>query len=515
MFNLFLSIMPRKNLIRFTLVAIILVILEAMAAYSIGPLIRSLSEISADEMQLALYAPVAVFVTRYIVSIVYLKQHAGVVYRFQAVLSNRVALKFLSEDVDVFEKKKVSLINQRIIKDTDYLREHYVGSILDLMVEAFVIIALLLTILIISPIVFALLLVVLVSAGTLYFFAVIRNVRQLGKDRQEAEGVRLSVLEKFVTSYPDLKQYGQVKETFRHFKASNNQLAAIGSKQKFLQNIPRATVDLVIGLFLVLLANPSSEPLNASLLPLFSISYVLYRIIPAAIKIANAYNGIFFSKKCLENITQLLEENLIGSNKSELELTARKPGFQVTYRDNQLQYTLGDSVKITGISGSGKTTLCRALVGMAKPQGLVLRSGDGVVFGKLANTIYLPQKPIVFPGSILENLFIQTEEQMLRTCELLVILKICAQSEALGFLDKNILSNSQGLSGGQTQRICLIRALLSDPKILILDEALSGVEQSLEAEIVFFIQKKLKIGLLYVSHGDNSSVRTTNTWEII
>ena len=152
-------------MVRFILVAMVLVILEAMAAYSIGPLVRSISEIPSGEIQIALYVPIAVFVARYLVSIVYLKLHAGLIYRFQADLSNRVALKFLSQDVDIFEKNKVSLINQRTIKDTDYLREHYVGSILDLMVEAFVIIALLLTILIISPTVFVLLLTVFVVAG--------------------------------------------------------------------------------------------------------------------------------------------------------------------------------------------------------------------------------------------------------------------------------------------------------------------------------------------------------------
>ena len=108
-------------MVRFILVAMVLVILEAMAA-SIGPLVRSISEIPSGEIQIALYVPIAVFVARYLVSIVYLKLHAGLIYRFQADLSNRVALKFLSQDVDIFEKNKVSLINQRTIKDTDYLR---------------------------------------------------------------------------------------------------------------------------------------------------------------------------------------------------------------------------------------------------------------------------------------------------------------------------------------------------------------------------------------------------------
>ena len=428
MFDLFLSVTSRNSLVRFILVAMVLVILEAMAAYSIGPLVRSISEIPSGEIQIALYVPIAVFVARYLVSIVYLKLHAGLIYRFQADLSNRVALKFLSQDVDIFEKNKVSLINQRTIKDTDYLREHYVGSILDLMVEAFVIIALLLTILIISPTVFVLLLTVFVVAGGLYFLAVIRNVRQLGRERQLSESIRLGVLEKFVTSYPDLKQYGQVEGAFRQFETSNHQLATIGTKQKFLQSLPRATVDLAIGLFLVLLSNPNGEALNTSLFPIFSVGYVLYRIIPAAIKIANAYNGIFFSKQCLENISRILKENLESPKKSELLLTISQPVFQVKYRGKQYEYTLGHSVKITGVSGSGKTTLCRALVGMAKPQNLLLQNDEGIVFDKLANTIYLPQKPIVFPGSIQENLFVQSEEQIRRACELLVNFKICSQS---------------------------------------------------------------------------------------
>ena len=201
---------------------------------------------------------------------------------------------------------------------------------------------------------------------------------------------------------------------FRQFETSNHQLATIGTKQKFLQSLPRATVDLAIGLFLVLLSNPNGEALNTSLFPIFSVGYVLYRIIPAAIKIANAYNGIFFSKQCLENISRILKENLESPKKSELLLTISQPVFQVKYRGKQYEYTLGHSVKITGVSGSGKTTLCRALVGMAKPQNLLLQNDEGIVFD--ANTIYL-HKTYRLPWKYQRNLFVQSEEQIMRACE--------------------------------------------------------------------------------------------------
>ena len=79
----------------------------------------------------------------------------------------------------------------------------------------------------------------------------------------------------------------------------------------------------------------------------------------------------------------------------------------------------------------------------------------------------------------------------MRACELLVNFKICSQSETLGFLNKNILSNSLGLSGGQTKQLLNSRSII-DPKMLILDEALSGVEQELEAEIYLLFKENLK-----------------------
>ncbi len=158
-----------------------------------------------------------------------------------------------------------------------------------------------------------------------------------------------------------------------------------------------------------------------------------------------------------------------------------------------LSFTIqaGSFIGITGPSGSGKSTLTRLLQRLYRPQkGSIFLDGMDIAIVDTSalrrNMGVVLQDNMLFAGTIMENITLcapqATEDQMIKAAKL-------AGADAFirafpqGY-QTHIGERGSGLSGGQRQRIALARALLGDPKILILDEATAALDYESEAAIM-------------------------------
>ena len=163
--------------------------------------------------------------------------------------------------------------------------------------------------------------------------------------------------------------------------------------------------------------------------------------------------------------------------------------------DINLSIREGDTIGIIGGTGSSKSTLVQLISrlydvtdGSVKVGGIDVREYD---VESLRNSVAVVlQKNVLFSGTIKENLRWgnkeATDEEMKQACHL-----ACADEFIEGFPDKYDTYIEQGganVSGGQKQRLCIARALLKKPKILILDDSTSAVDTKTDA----FIRKSMR-----------------------
>ena len=167
-------------------------------------------------------------------------------------------------------------------------------------------------------------------------------------------------------------------------------------------------------------------------------------------------------------------------------------------KDVDLHIKSGETIGILGATGSSKTTLVSLI-----PRLFDATSGDILVGGKnvkeydltvLRDSVSMVlQKNVLFSGTVKENLLWgnknATDEEMKQACD------IACASEFVEKMpqkyDTHIEQGGSNVSGGQKQRLCIARALLKKPKILILDDSTSAVDTKTDAKIKKALQKTM------------------------
>lgn len=174
---------------------------------------------------------------------------------------------------------------------------------------------------------------------------------------------------------------------------------------------------------------------------------------------------------------------------------------------------------VFGPSGSGKSSLIKSLAGLNKDLRGTLAI-DGQIWQKSSEHTFLPahqrsvgyvsQTSVVFPHmTVLQNILYgfnrtKLDQRRFATDDLIDVLKL-----------RDLLPQPvESLSGGEKQRVCLGRAMLSSPQLLILDEPLSALDGFAQKEIVSLLKQinsDFAIPMIYVSHSVREILELTNT----
>ena len=176
---------------------------------------------------------------------------------------------------------------------------------------------------------------------------------------------------------------------------------------------------------------------------------------------------------------------------------------KIILEEISLSVEAGAHLTITGPSGSGKSSLLKLLAALVSPssgrivyQGRDLEDLDPVTYRREVS--YCFQQPVLFGQTVRDNMAFPFEIRHLPFDQERVLATLARLNLGPEFLEKPI----KELSGGEKQRVALVRNLLFEPKVLLLDEVSSGLDEKTKHVLRTFLKDLQQEGvtLIEVTH---------------
>ena len=368
------------------------------------------------------------------------------------------------------------------------------------------------------------------ALATLLFFAIVasmihlsinRRVSRLGKIESEANIQANALMVGVLGAYKEIFVRQGFGTFLSRIQSSRDSSIAATAALSFVPNLSKYIMEssVILGAIIIAGIQFAVSDATEAFASLAMFIVASSRIVPAIMRLQNSHvnfrtnigraevtrNLMLEIDSELRNIPKINPNHQV--NLDGFRPSIRLSGVSVQYQNNSnpsiknvnLFIEPGTTVAIVGPSGSGKSTLVNTMLGILIPtNGEVqidsysprdlIASAPGIVG-------YMPQEPVLFERDVISNLVIGMSEDSIKQFDPSDALKR-AQIFDYNLSEHDNLYSLVGnygtsLSGGQRQRLAIARSILTNPKILILDEATSSLDGQTEVQIS---KELLKLG---------------------
>jgi len=378
-----------------------------------------------------------------------------------------------------------------------------------------------------------------VAIAPLLYFANRELQRRLqhhvGRFRHSFEGFSRGVL--FVLEAMDLTRMLSAEEfetarqtaTLRELRETSTKVAWFDT----LYNLTQAGLATLAGLIILVVGGASVAAHTLTIGALVSF-YVTARILNAqGGAVLSGAPKIVLGIESLESVHRLLTapERLAYQGRRKISTTGKisLENVSFAYREDRwvlrnvsLELEPGSTVALIGPNGSGKTSLVALLCGFYRPKsGRVLADGrpyDDLDVRHLRRSFGLvPQEPFLFPGTIRDNISYGRPDATL--AEIQEAAKCATAHTFIAELehgyDTPVGEDGMLLSGGQRQRIAIARALLGEPRVLILDEPANHLDTDAVTALIANLRAlPQRPALLIVTHDQRMLAHANQVCEL-
>ncbi len=364
------------------------------------------------------------------------------------------------------------------------------------------------------------------AIGLILYFSMNRRAKKIGSEMARLNVEGNSKLFEVVNAYREIYSRNRLNYYVQEISGIKREFAYQSARQTLLPNISKYIVELSVTVGAMLVAaiefSTSDASRAAASLALFMaagsrIAPALLRIQQSAVQVQGNLGLAEPTLKLLENMVQV---PLLDSAQTALDFEHQGFKSEVVVSNVSFKYSdsgldivrkisfevrEGEMLAIVGPSGSGKSTIIDLILGVLNPSiGEIMISGlrPTHAIRKWPGAVgYVPQNVNLINQSIRRNLEIGFAEGAVPQVKIENALR-----DAHLLKDKINLEDSVGefganISGGQKQRVGIARALLLNPRLLVLDEATSSLDSKTEHDIsATLMDLKGRISMIVVAH---------------
>lgn len=413
--------------------------------------------------------------------------------------------KLMSQHLQFYEERRVGELTSRITADVEQLQSAFSITLAEFLRQILILITGLIILAVLTP---ALSLTMLMTFPFVVLLALIfgRYIRRISRKRQDEIANTNTVAEEALQSFQVVKSFANELFEMKRYGKSVDEVVQVSLRYAKIRGLFFVFIITILfgAIFFILwrgaiMVQEGEMPLG----DLFS--FIIYTgIIGGAIAgLGNLYTTLAGAVGASERIMEILaSEGEFDNNEvpreSEIKVEGRlafeeidfsypaRPDMEVL-KSISFEVEKGEKVALVGVSGSGKSTIVKLLLRFYEPDSgqikLDGKSIDHYDVRTLRNCFALvPQEVMLFGGTIRENIEYGKpgagHDEVYQAAKLANALEFIEQFST--GLETVVGDRGVKLSGGQRQRIAIARAILKNPKLLILDEATSSLDADSE-----------------------------------
>lgn len=465
----------------------------------------------------------------YLLSVLMVKISQKIVYQMRKDLVD----KLLELPVRFFDSHQTGDIISRLSYDIDTVNSSLSNDLLQIAASAITVIGSFIMMLRISP-PLILVFVVTVPISVLFIIYRTKKVRPLFRKRSAKLGELNGFVEEIISGQKTTKAYHQEQTMVGRFDQRNNEAveayymadyygSTVGPSVSFINNLSLTLIS-IFGSLLYLVGSVSLGNLS---------SFVLYsrKFSGPVNEMANIISELQSAAAAAERVFRMIDEPAEAADlpqakpleevKGDVQMKDIQFGYEpdkVIIHDLNLHAKPGSLVAIVGPTGAGKTTIINLLMRFYDPQkGQILMEGRDShdITRKSLRAAYtmVLQDTWLFYGSIYDNIAFSrpdaTPEEVIEAAKAAKIHNYI-MSLPDGY-DTIVNGDGLNISQGQKQMLTIARAMLSDAKMLILDEATSNVDTRTEMQIQSAMRNLMKDKTCFVIAHRLSTVQNADT----
>ncbi len=429
-------------------------------------------------------------------------------------LRNKVFSKLQRLSMRFFTSRRIGDLVSATINDTSTLNDVLVSGILSVLGHLLSLIGVVAIMAYINPLMTA---VALANIPLLVTIAKVfgSRLKEAHKVVRKKIAETTMLVEESIAGLPTIKAFSMEDRVLKVFSGISSETARafIGVAKLMGLFWPFMDLTVTLSIVLVLAFGGYLVSIGATTIGMV-VAFIQYvnRLARPITQFVNMYDSLQAALAAAERIYAILDSKDIEQEELEA-VELRNPRGEIELRSITFSYIPGriilkginihvkpgEIVAVVGSTGAGKTTLVNLILRFYDPnKGEILLDGINIRKLRLDSlrkvVSYVPQETYLFPGSILDNIRLgnpsASDEEVIATCKKLGIHEFIERLPDSYMTDAGEMGKK--LSTGEKQLIAIARAMLRNPAVVILDEALSSVDVVTEAMLRRAIRKLME-----------------------